>query len=748
MGVKDISITAVFFRLFVIFQLAFTLTSCQSKTKEVPEIEKGLINLSDWDFEQKGIIQLDGEWDFFWGSLLTKTSEMETANYAGTCLLPKFWTEVASEETYFEQNGVATYHLKLILPDTLNEYSLKLNAVFTAYALWEEGSLLASVGKVGFTPEATHQNFMTKLVRLPKKRVLNLFLQVASWEHTRGGGTAESILLGRSADIHQVWLSNFIVQIMACAVILGIALYLIVLAFHYPENPSYLYIGLFAVLGAIRAICIDEMIIEDIFNDLPYYWNQRFRYVGFFAGIGFFVLSVNEFFKGYVSKYILYGAYTLFGYSILTFVWPFSWSSYLSPYFQMVALIVTGSCFYYMGKTIRDGKNVVEATLFMIGGLTTFFTMIHYLLYVADLVQGRLYHNFGYIVFIFSQIIILGYRSRTMFDKAQSLSNELSILNKNLENKVGKRVGEIEIQKNKISQQAAALSVANEKLTELDEAKNRFFANISHELRTPLTLILGGTSKIKKRLNVKNKGVELIEQQSNLLHQLINQLLDLTKSEAGKMELSPSSHPIITLFRDFLTAFQPLAAAKGITLEFSSNREECYAVVDHHVIGKIMYNLLSNAYKFTPASGSIALDVSVQDEYFQLTVEDSGIGIAADKLSMIFDKFYQAENSIDASYQGTGIGLALVKELVELHGGSIEVISTEGKGTCFSLIFPLKLAEKTSQQASFSIETTGISVPNELKGDHVVPVTSNLPVVLVVEDHPDLQTLIVEELPR
>ena len=357
--------------------LGVLLFGCQFKRQDAIVAKDGFMDLSDWDFEEHGTMEFNGEWDFYWGSLISQCSQIDSVSYAGTCRLPRFWTEVTSEGTYFEQNGAATYHMTLILPDTFNTYSLKLGAIFTSYALWEEGQLLANAGKVGLTPETTRQDFETKLVRLPKKKRLELFLQMTSWEHTRGGGIAEVIMIGKEEAIYQLWRSNFIVQIFSFAIISGVSLYLIVLAFFYPEDPSYLYVGLFALLGAIRAICVEEMVIESLIDDFPYYWNQRLRYIGFFASIGFIVLAVNEFFKGYLPKYIKYGPYGLFVYSVLMLFMPFSWTSYLSPFFQVVTVILTLFCFWATVRTIRDEKNIREATIFMFGGGVVFITMVH-----------------------------------------------------------------------------------------------------------------------------------------------------------------------------------------------------------------------------------------------------------------------------------------------------------------------------------------------------------------------------------
>ena len=350
-------------------------------------------------------------------------------------------------------------------------------------------------------------------------------------------------------------------------------------------------------------------------------------------------------------------------------------------------------------------------------------------------------------IFIFSQILILAYKNRKTYDTANKLSSELSNLNKNLEFEVLKRTEEVELQRNQISEQTIELAALNDKLKELDEAKNRFFANISHELRTPLTLILGGVSQARKELDPEVIGVDIVEKQANVLHQLIDQLLDLTKLEAGKMNLESTAQPIVKIFKEMLCSFQSLTEMKDITLQFESNVEECYAYVDRKAIERIGYNLLSNAYKFTLEGGEISMNIIVGEQDFQLIVIDSGIGISSEELPLIFDRFHQANTSLQKVYQGTGIGLALVKELVALHNGRIEVESAVGEGTQFTLTFPLQLAN--DQEVMYMSNDQQLLPPEASENDasYLVSDDSNdSPSVLIVEDHPQLLNLIAESL--
>ena len=261
--------------------------------------------------------------------------------------------------------------------------------------------------------------------------------------------------------------------------------------------------------------------------------------------------------------------------------------------------------------------------------------------------------------------------------------------------------------------QAEKQHLETTKLQELDHLKSRFFANISHEFRTPLTLIMGQSDSLlasQPETKFKNK-LDAIFRNAQQLLRLINQLLDLSKLEAGRMELRAVHGNLVPLLKSLTYAFESLALRKQITLRFQTTAEEIKLYHEPDKIEKIMHNLLSNAFKFTPEGGTVAVAVSsgsrlssstatasatatATANFLLITVRDSGIGIPREHLPHVFDRFYQVDSSTTREHEGTGIGLALTKELVELHGGEISVESAEGFGTTFVVRLPLGVEQR------------------------------------------------------
>ncbi len=295
-----------------------------------------------------------------------------------------------------------------------------------------------------------------------------------------------------------------------------------------------------------------------------------------------------------------------------------------------------------------------------------------------------------------------------------------------------------------------------EQLIELDRQKTEFFQNISHEFRTPLTLIIGPLeAAIANRSGLPYEQAEIALRNSRRLLRLVNQLLDLQRLDAGRMQ--PTFRPcnLVDFITQTVTAFHPYCAKKGITL--TTHLEPCNSVyLDIEKFDKVLYNLLSNAMKFTPSGGRISVTLEPAGDHCLLKVSDTGIGIRPDQIPHLFERFRQAEGSANRSYEGSGLGLALVKELVELHGGQISVDSTYGAGTHFTLWLQTGSAHLPPQQVLdiqaeiqptraaielADIEVDGQDEPSQ-EDELITADDSKAAKILVVDDNPDLRAYV------
>ncbi|MBF0269491.1 MAG: GAF domain-containing protein [Alphaproteobacteria bacterium] len=249
-----------------------------------------------------------------------------------------------------------------------------------------------------------------------------------------------------------------------------------------------------------------------------------------------------------------------------------------------------------------------------------------------------------------------------------------------------------------ILRQMRTIRSLNVRLEESDQAKSRFLAHMSHELRTPLNAVLGFTEMLEMGIygHMGAKQLEclgLIHEASSHLLTMINDVLDLSKVVAGKLELSVRKEDLSELAKRVVILMVGIAREKGVTIKTSYEPDLPFALVDERLIKQMLMNLLSNAIKFTPRGGSVTIITrSGHDGCLIMSVADTGIGIPKNKHKHVLEPFRQADNDITHSHSGTGLGLPIVKSLIELHGGQLELESEEGRGTTVSLHFPAEAA--------------------------------------------------------
>jgi DNA-binding response OmpR family regulator len=293
---------------------------------------------------------------------------------------------------------------------------------------------------------------------------------------------------------------------------------------------------------------------------------------------------------------------------------------------------------------------------------------------------------------------------------------------------------------------------------EIDDMKLRFFTNISHELRTPLTLIISPLENVIKTITndeQKNK-LEMVHRNALRLLNLVNQLIDFRKLDVQGHQINLSCGDIIIYIKNMCSSFAELSEKKNIRLTFYSSIDELQMEFDEDKIGKIMMNLLSNAFKFTNEGGRVEVHVNLlplsdedNQEKLEIRVADTGIGISDEEKEKIFERFYQVKQSDDHKFGGSGIGLHMVKEFVLLHKGTVEVHNNAGKGSIFVVTIPVN--RKSEEGKKFVVAEGKAQVINEKTEDLAETSDANTeasasPVILVVDDNDDFRTFMKESL--
>ena len=471
----------------------------------------------------------------------------------------------------------------------------------------------------------------------------------------------------------------------------------------YPNHPEYSYLGKLVIyIGLMAYIAFMRNFLK--LNELLPKWDRFFKGL-FWIGLPWLVVDLIT---------IIQSGFSYVDADPITLV-------YILLFFFSNLIFI-----YQLYKT-KDRK-----AYFIIAGIVVWFggAILTLISWVQTPAFALVYLKIGSILEIIAFSLGLAYRQR--------------------ENVKAKQQAYFQLEKSKMVQEQEQAEA--QRLKELDELKSNLYTNITHEFRTPLTVIMG----VNENISGHEEERKLIRRNSKNLLQLINQLLDLSKVESANLELHKIKGDIVNYLHYLTESFQSMATDKGIQLVFYAEVDSQIMDYDEIKIQHIIYNLLSNALKFTDEKGKVIVHVQkiVVDDlpHLKIKILDTGIGIPTDLIPHIFDRFYQVDNTLTRKGEGTGIGLALVKELVTLMEGNIEVQSEDGKGSQFIICLPIvdelkttqsvpKLTIKTNKLESIAIETTQDSI-FEVAPSFSTYTNVEQPILLIIEDNKDVTSYI------
>ena len=435
----------------------------------------------------------------------------------------------------------------------------------------------------------------------------------------------------------------------------------------------------------------------------------------------------------------------------------FKWFAILT----IPALLLDG---YLMAST-NFSYNISDRVSLLFGGLFAFciFAIVIPLFNTRDkkayfIIIGNIAMGIGVLLVIWSRMQTIDFSTLALKvgSGIEIIAFSLGLAYRRLLSEKERQKARFQLEKSKLVQEQEHKEA--ERLKELDSLKSRLYTNITHEFRTPLTVIMGMNGQIEG--NEKEK--ELINRNSNNLLQLINQMLDLAKAEEGKLQLDLIQKDIIAYLQYLVESFLSAAESKNIKLTFYTETPRLFMNYDENKIRHIVQNLLSNAIKFTPDNGKIIFHTKLikQEEapFLQIKVKDTGIGIASKDLPYVFDRFYQSDNTSTRKEGGTGIGLALTKELINLMKGKIIINSEFGSGSEFIIQLPYEVTDlpfnennSLSNDVLTKTNTYALSQEAPLATFGVTSDASNLefdtekkgqPILLIIEDNEDVLTYV------
>jgi signal transduction histidine kinase len=705
----------VLFLTLVLLPLLFVylLTVISLSSVKVPKIRQGVLDLSDWNFEQDGVVPLDGEWEFYWNQILTYQDFLSGTNLRKSYVtVPSMWNYYTIDGFNPPGYGYGTYRLKIKTAAADPQKAIKMTTIFTAYKIMVNNAVVAENGIVGTDAQSYSPEFKPQIAVFKTDAAeFEVIVQVANFTYARGG-LCYSIYLGTAPQI-AAWheknrqIDVFLLGAISITILYHAAFYLLRRRYN---NLAELYFILIMLIFAGIIAFEDECIILSILPTLSFDWIIFFEYATRYWGAAAFALFMHELYPAECSRRVrnLLVAIAAF----CTLVSLVTSVGFYTKFAILLELLLGAVALYYtyvawLAVTRkRTGAVLLFGTIvFAIGAFifdTTYLWNIHNKKHIA------VFPLISFIL-IFVQSFILSQRFSASFAKIEALSK---------------------------------------KLLSLDKIKDAFLANTSHELRTPLHGMISVTQSVLEdaadTLPQKcQENLSLVVSSGQRLANLINDILDYEKLKQGDISLHKEAIDIRQVIPATLEVSKYLVFSKPITLTSNLHGDLPLIEADENRLIQIIYNLLGNAIKFTE-QGTITISAVQNKNMVEISVIDTGIGIPPDKIPDIFKSFEQLETISGGQYSGTGLGLSITKYLAEIHGGSIWATSELGQGSTLTFSMPVSHAQpKAGQPLPILSGKTGTQPPRpRLETPAFFPQDGEFTILFVDDDFANLQFLL------
>lgn len=664
-------------------------------SKRAPSAENGILDLRNWNFEKDGIVPLNGTWKMKWGSLLPTEKIMDSPSMMADVKVPSSWNQLTNPGVSKTGKGVATYYLTIKKNAKDNLLGVWLPSIYSSYRMWVNGKPIIHEGQVSEYADYAVPSMRQRMVMVSTPgNTADIVIEVTNFSHHRGG-IWQSLYLGSSEKIISKSRLELVRDSMLFGCLLMVGLYHIGL---FIERRKDRYTFLFAILCiamAIRILTSGDAILLTWIPGLSWYFVIRLEYVlmivATMAGCGYvrYLFYEDACHKTYTAMNIA-GALLI---GSIVFLPVRTFTSYLLLY----QLYVIAAACYVVILNIKAVHNQRLGAHIALFGFTVFnILVLNDILYYHSLAPIRDLAPSGLVFCVFMQSLMISMRySKAMYD-VESVTIELRELNANLEARIQERTAAL-------TQMNANLEMKNYELERMETSRRHLFTNISHDLRTPMTLIRGYLEALQDEViqdrEQQKKYIRLMLNKINGLNHLIDDLFELSKLEARRVPISIES----VLLEHFISHLE-----EHYELELRSRglMFACYNLtyrnappvslmleVDIDRMMQVFDNIIYNAVKFTPIGGSITIEVDYlkQEQAVHIQITDTGIGVGEEDLPYLFDRFYKNDKSRNSMTGGSGIGLAIAKEIVELHLGRIGVESMQGHGTTFYIILPAQV---------------------------------------------------------
>jgi signal transduction histidine kinase/CheY-like chemotaxis protein len=609
--------------------------------------------LSDTYFSDPEVIELRGRWRFYWQQFTDPEASPKTTERPVFMDFNKKWSELPALKHSFHAKGYASYELDLISSKYSEELALRVPEFHSAYSLYLNGELISKNGQVGADPVSSEPHWLPKVTTVDLQKGANrLVLHVSNFEHHKGGaigpiaiGPSETLFLYKNLAVSG---SLFIAGTFLIAAIFSLIVY-----YFQKLDFAFLFFGLFALTYMYRVVGTDTYIFHEVFNNLSWYTTIRLEYLSLFLSVIFFTYFYRSLAARRAPEWVFHaiGIASLVM-ALLVMLPPRSFTAFIDYYLIFIAVGILVTTVYYL-RAVRHAHTMSLFTTISVLSLISVMALKISAFFGYGI--SHLFFSFlGYLVFIISQTIALSQR----FGHNMRLH---------------------------ITQSETAVV-----------SQQNFMNSVSHELKTPMNAIMGMTEFLSRtKLDSDQQAkLETIRKNSEQLNNLLLDLLNFSAIDTGSLKLDIRKFDL----KEVVNKAIEQAGAKdsnniNFRLNYDDNIPEGLAG-DPDRLGQVIFHILSNAFKFTD-KGNVNFSMKMESVEgnlvnLKLTVQDTGIGIKPEDLDKVIRAFNQGNEGNTRTHGGTGLGLTISSNIVELMGGELWIDSEYGQGTTVVCDFVLK----------------------------------------------------------
>jgi len=679
-------------KLFFLFLLFYSLNN--SAAGSGPTAVRGILDLRETagnDF----IMSLNGEWEFYWSKLLGpqdfSTGISLKPDLYGT--VPSYWTDYPSGTVKTSGKGFATYRLLVLLPAGYrNSLGFNFPVFDSSYEVYVDGKLMGGNGTPGRTKTETIPGYERLFFRFnPTSDSIGIIINVANFHHRRGGFWLPA-KIGTFSEVQKSYAAGWARDWATISYLLGFSLLFFFFFIIYTKDSQMAFFSIATAGLAIRPLFTSNFLIHNFMN-MSWVWIVRWEYTGVYLILtGWFWFAATLYPARYFRTITWIITIIFAVAAVLTLFLPVRIFSYMTfVIYPLLIILIAYSLVCSLRGILK--KNRVDYIYF-----TTFAFLSLAVINDVRISLGRkavfseYILTYAIILFVFIQAVLLLYKWVKAYSEKEKLQKELEYMNRNLEIIVNERTQEINTRRGEIENQNMKIASQNKQLSETIQLKNKIFSVIAHDLRSPVVNILYMLNLLKED-EFKEKYDSFADasiQYSQQVISLLENMLVWGRGQEDKIKYTPGRHDFADIILTNLSIFKETADKKEISVNFTQIGNS-KAFFDKDLMDIIIRNLLSNAVKYTPRGGRISIllkDRTMTGEGISLKICDNGIGIPPDRLKNLFTISEIESTPGTENEKGTGFGLKLCHELVEINNGTITVVSNEGEGTCFMITLP------------------------------------------------------------